>query len=75
MGPGRVKRACMVCGKEVAVKYAIQNNGGGKMRVRHRCPHGVVCITGVFPYGHGYNSSPIAGPNACKECNQKETRS
>ena len=68
----RVKRACMVCGRIVFVKYAIQNNGGGKARARHLCPHGVVCITGVPPmYGEGHNDSPMAGPNHCKECKKR----
>jgi len=70
----KVKRACMVCGRMISVKYAIQNNGGGKQRVRHLCPHGVVCITGVGPtYGTSSTGAPpIAGPNSCKECGRRK---
>ena len=65
----RDKRACLACGRKVAVKSVLQNKGGGKGRVRHLCPHGVLCVTGVGPhYGEGHNRPPPVGPNACKEC-------
>jgi hypothetical protein len=65
----RVKRECMACGRMVSVKSVIQNKGGGKQRVRHLCPHGVVCITGAGPtYGAGYCRAPFFGPKSCQEC-------
>lgn len=70
----RAKRACMACRRVVSVLQATQNNGGGKARVRHLCPHGVVCITGAKPmYGSGFNAAPSWGKHACLKC-QKVTR-
>jgi len=66
----RVKRACMACGREVAVLRATQNSGGGKGRVPHLCPHGVQCITGIAPhFGTGFNSAPSIGKHKCLKCN------
>jgi len=42
----RVKRQCSACGRVVAVRTALQNHGGGKHMIRHKCPHGRLCIAG-----------------------------
>ena len=69
----RVKRTCMACGRRVAVLRATQNGGGGKARVRHLCPHGVVCITGVAPhFGTGFNNAPTVGQHKCLECSKAQ---
>jgi ribosomal protein S14 len=71
----RVKRACMACGREVAVLSLSQNGGGGKGRVKHKCPHGVDCITGAAPHhGTGYNAAPTSGKNACVPCSRRMAR-
>lgn len=67
----KAKRACMACGRVVAVLSPLQNAGGGKARVKHKCPHGVDCVTGAAPHhGTGYNAAPTMGKNACLECNR-----
>lgn len=36
-----------VCGRVVAYRYKVQRlHGGGKPRVLHNCPHGVLCAAG-----------------------------
>ena len=66
-GTSRVKRACPGCDRVVAVRYAVQNSGGGKPRVRHKCPHGTWCIFGAMEGKLGWNW-PL-----CHEC-RKERR-
>jgi hypothetical protein len=61
------KRACFACGRVVAVRSAIQTHGG-KARVPHKCPHGRWCVSGSPTGGEGYNSAPIRGQYACREC-------
>lgn len=71
-GGRRPKAPCVVCGRVVAVRYWLQATprlraeAAGKARVRHNCPHGVVCVNGsTNPTGEGLN-----GPTAsrCPKC-------
>lgn len=72
----RPKAQCLACGRVVAVRFATQTaaGGAGKARVRHKCPHGVWCVTGARLAGRqGINRASAAGPHACRRCaNRKE---
>jgi hypothetical protein len=67
----RAKRECFACGRIISVQFAIQNQAGGKARVKHKCPHGAWCISGS-PLGRaGCNLAPIYGPHACAQCHKE----
>lgn len=49
---------CSGCGRRVAYRYPFQRrspNGGGKARVRHKCPHGEWCAFGKLEGVAGLN--------------------
>lgn len=61
IGTAPVKRECCACGRLV-MDYG--EFSSSKARRRHKCPHGIWCISGrMGKNGHGFNHNTF-----CPEC-------
>jgi hypothetical protein len=66
------KRPCQCCGRPVAMRKLINRiYGGGKARVRHKCPHGRWCVAGTIIGQHANVPMPTR-LGGCPECNARE---
>lgn len=58
---------CFACHRGVSAKRP-RLGRFGKAKVRHKCPHGVWCISGRPEGAQGFNYAPTMGPARCLEC-------
>lgn len=66
--PGAEERQpCWACFKPVA-RYSFAGRLAGKRRQRHKCPHGVWCISGSPEGAQGFNGPPLGGAHYCPDC-------
>lgn len=57
---------CPMCGREVRRKAIVPGHRHGKLRVRHKCPHGKWCAQGERTWGIHSNGNPPPRQSCCK---------